>query len=68
MCAAAGHLLTADITGDIQQQPVSAAFERITQAAGLYDVWSEIQANAVTDADQWGQHVTQGVAWSMIGE
>ena len=61
-------LLTTDIVGGMQQQPISAAFERITQAASLYDAWSETQINAVTDADQWAQHATQGVAWSMMGE
>ena len=54
-------------TSNIQQQPVSAAFERIAQAAGLYETWSDTQSHALTDAEQWGQHAVQSVAWEIMG-
>ncbi|KAI0695904.1 hypothetical protein BC835DRAFT_1272629 [Cytidiella melzeri] len=49
------------------QQPLSAAFERIAQAASLYDLWAESRRDQVTPQEQWGTHVVQSIVWSMMG-
>lgn len=51
----------------MQQQPLSASFERITQASVLYDAWSDTQNQMITEAEQWGVHAVQSVAWNMLG-
>ncbi|OCH95526.1 hypothetical protein OBBRIDRAFT_816439 [Obba rivulosa] len=48
-------------------QPLSAAFERIIQAVGLYDHWIDVQGAAFFESEQWGQHAVQSVVWSMHG-
>ena len=52
---------------DTQQQPMSRAFEKATEGAILYDVWSDYQHDLVTDAEQWGSHCVQAVAWDILG-
>ncbi|KZT68114.1 hypothetical protein DAEQUDRAFT_339649 [Daedalea quercina L-15889] len=49
------------------QQPLTAAFERIIQAVGLYDHWINLQRAPFIEAEQWGPHSIQGVVWSMHG-
>jgi hypothetical protein len=49
-------------------QPLSAAFEKIIQAIGLYDHWIDVQGNHLDDAEQWSQHAVQSVVWSAAGE
>ncbi|EMD38521.1 hypothetical protein CERSUDRAFT_82798 [Gelatoporia subvermispora B] len=48
-------------------QPLSAAFEKIVQAVGLYDHWIDAQGAAFVESEQWGQHAVQSVVWSMHG-
>lgn len=50
-----------------QQQPLSAAFERIMQAVGLYDHWINLQRAPFIEAEQWGAHSVQSVVWIMHG-
>jgi hypothetical protein len=59
----------------IQQQPLSASFEKIVQALGVYDYYSESQRarpqgadpGAGMNADQWGFHAVQAVVWDAVG-
>jgi hypothetical protein len=50
-----------------QQQPLSASFEKIVQAMGLYDHWTDVQSDTVVDAEQWGQHAVQSIVWYAAG-
>ncbi|KAI0006228.1 hypothetical protein BJV74DRAFT_880515 [Russula compacta] len=49
------------------EQPLSAAFEKIVQAVGLYDHWIDIQGNYLNDSEQWSQHAVQSIVWSAAG-
>ncbi|KIY50891.1 hypothetical protein FISHEDRAFT_37690 [Fistulina hepatica ATCC 64428] len=49
------------------EQPLSAAFERIVQAVGLYDHWLEISPMNVLDKDQWACHAVQAITWTIAG-
>jgi anaphase-promoting complex subunit 5 len=50
-----------------QQQPLSASFEKIVQAMGLYDHWTDVQSVTALDAEQWGQHAVQSIVWYAAG-
>ena len=50
-----------------QEQPLSAAFEKMVQAVGLYDHWIDVQGNYLDYADQWSQHTVQSVVWTAAG-
>jgi len=49
------------------EQPLSAAFEKIVQAVGLYDHWIDMQGNFLEDSEQWSQHTVQSIVWSAAG-
>ncbi|KAI0030755.1 hypothetical protein K488DRAFT_87485 [Vararia minispora EC-137] len=49
------------------EQPLSAAFEKLTQAIGLYDHWIDVQGHIPDDREEWGQHAVQSVIWSAAG-
>ncbi|KAI0316674.1 hypothetical protein OF83DRAFT_1172648 [Amylostereum chailletii] len=49
------------------EQPLSAAFEKIVQAVGLYDHWIDVPGNVPDYSDQWGHHAVQSVVWSAAG-
>ncbi|KAF8258613.1 hypothetical protein EI94DRAFT_1621071 [Lactarius quietus] len=49
------------------EQPLSAAFEKMVQAVGLYDHWIDVQGNYLDYADQWSQHAVQSIVWSAAG-
>lgn len=51
-----------------QDQPPSAAFEKIMQAIGMYDHWIDSQHATPVESDQWGQHAVQAYVWRLIGE
>lgn len=51
----------------LQDQPLSAAFERIMQAIGMYDHWTDVQHATPVEAEQWGQHAVQAYVWRLIG-
>ncbi|KAJ7063271.1 hypothetical protein C8F01DRAFT_984862 [Mycena amicta] len=48
-------------------QPLSASFEKIIQAIGLYDHWFDTQPIAPREDEQWAQHAVQSVVWSAAG-
>lgn len=50
------------------EQPLSAAFEKIAQANGLYDHWIDVQGHSPDYAEQWSQHAVQSFVWSVAGE
>jgi anaphase-promoting complex subunit 5 len=52
----------------VKEQPLSASFERIVQAIGLYDHWSEVQQGGPVEAEQWAQHAVQAIVWTAAGE
>ncbi|PCH38233.1 hypothetical protein WOLCODRAFT_64717 [Wolfiporia cocos MD-104 SS10] len=49
------------------QQPLTASFEKIVQAVGLYDHWLDIQKGVFIESEQFGQHAVQSVVWMMQG-
>jgi len=49
------------------EQPLSAAFEKIVQAIGLYDHWMDMQGYFLEDPEQWSQHAVQSIVWSAAG-
>ncbi|THH12641.1 hypothetical protein EW146_g7506 [Bondarzewia mesenterica] len=49
------------------EQPLSAAFEKIAQAVGLYDHWIDVQGHLPEHAEQWSQHAVQSFVWSAAG-
>ncbi|KAH9951375.1 hypothetical protein B0H21DRAFT_849637 [Amylocystis lapponica] len=49
------------------QQPLTASFEKIMQAIGLYDHWIDVQGGAFVEAEQWAQHTVQSVVWGTAG-
>ena len=51
-----------------QEQPLSASFEKLMQAIGLYDHWAESQHTMSAETDQWSQHAVQSVIWSAAGD
>lgn len=50
-----------------QEQPLSASFEKLVQAVGLYDHCVDAQTIPIVEAEQWGQHAVQSVLWSAAG-
>lgn len=61
------HDVSPPTTCDPQEQPVSATFEKIWEAAALFGHWTQSHRDAVTDGDQWGLHAVQAVAWENLG-
>ncbi|KAA1469483.1 hypothetical protein DENSPDRAFT_835114 [Dentipellis sp. KUC8613] len=49
------------------EQPLSAAFEKIVQAIALYDHWTDVQGHIPESATQWSQHAVQSIVWSAAG-
>jgi len=49
------------------EQPLSAAFERIVQAIGLYDHWVDMQGYFLEDSEQWSRHAVQSIVWNAAG-
>ncbi|KII88563.1 hypothetical protein PLICRDRAFT_110769 [Plicaturopsis crispa FD-325 SS-3] len=49
------------------EQPLSASFEKLVQAVGLYDHCVDAQTIPIVEAEQWGQHAVQSVLWSAAG-
>jgi len=49
------------------EQPLSAAFERIVQAIGLYDHWIDMQGYFLEDSEQWSRHAVQSIVWNAAG-
>ncbi|KAF8478458.1 hypothetical protein DFH94DRAFT_749935 [Russula ochroleuca] len=49
------------------EQPLSAAFEKIVQAIGLYDHWIDMQGYFLEDPEQWSHHAVQSIVWSAAG-
>lgn len=46
---------------------MSAAFQKVIQAIGLYDHWVDVQSAISEDAEQWAQHAVQGILWAEAG-
>ncbi|KAI0748037.1 hypothetical protein C8Q80DRAFT_1103902 [Daedaleopsis nitida] len=49
------------------QQPLTASYERITQAIGLYDHFIDVQSGQYVESEQLAQHVVQSVVWDTFG-
>lgn len=49
------------------QQPLSATFEKITEALAAHDYWTDKHMFYPVESEQWAQHAVQSVAWSMAG-
>ncbi len=50
-----------------QQQPLSAAFERIVEAIGLYDHYVDVQGGQFIESEQLAQHAVQSIVWGTFG-
>ena len=48
----------------VQQQPLSAAYERIIQAIGLYDHYLDVQGGLFVESEQYAQHAVQSIVWN----
>lgn len=51
----------------MQEQPLSAAFEKLTQAIGLYDHWIDTQGQIPHDKEEWSHHAVQSILWQEAG-
>ena len=51
----------------VQQQPLSAAYERIIQAIGLYDHYLDVQGGLFVESEQYAQHAVQSIVWNTFG-
>ena len=51
-----------------QQQPLSAVYERIVQAVGIYDHYLDVQGGLFVESEQYAQHAAQSVLWSTFGQ
>ncbi|TFY82669.1 hypothetical protein EWM64_g1341 [Hericium alpestre] len=49
------------------EQPLSASFEKLVEAIGLYDHWIDRQGHFPDDIYQWGQHAVQSIVWNAAG-
>ncbi|KDQ60855.1 hypothetical protein JAAARDRAFT_31853 [Jaapia argillacea MUCL 33604] len=49
------------------EQPLSASFERVTEAIGVHDQWVDGQGNLASESEQFGQHAVQSILWSAAG-
>ncbi|KAG6818143.1 hypothetical protein H0H87_000048 [Tephrocybe sp. NHM501043] len=61
------HYLRNEVTAARKDQPMSAAFSKISEAAGLYDNWLEAQGAPLLEEEQWASHAVQSVVWDAIG-
>ena len=52
----------------IQQQPLSATFDKIVQVTALYDNWSDFQHHRAVSSEQWAQHTVQAIAFDLLGK
>jgi hypothetical protein len=51
-----------------QDQPLTAAFNKIFQAVGLYDHWLDVQLALPVEDQQWAQHAIQSIIWNEAGQ
>ncbi|KZV72911.1 hypothetical protein PENSPDRAFT_674774 [Peniophora sp. CONT] len=51
----------------LSEQPLSAAFEKLTQAIGLYDHWIDSQGQIPHDKEEWSHHAVQSILWQEAG-
>ncbi|CAL1704828.1 unnamed protein product [Somion occarium] len=59
--------LLSDVKKLLQNQPLSASFEKISQAVSLFDTWYDFHRGFVTDSEQWAQHAVQSSVWDSAG-
>lgn len=46
---------------------MSAAFKKLAETLGVFDLWSETRSNSLPESDQWAHHAVQAVAWDATG-
>ncbi|KAI0374802.1 hypothetical protein BV20DRAFT_986672 [Pilatotrama ljubarskyi] len=49
------------------QQPLTAAYEKLMQAIGLYDHYIDVQGGLFMEHEQYAQHAVQSIIWSFFG-
>ncbi|KAI0646968.1 hypothetical protein C8Q79DRAFT_957197 [Trametes meyenii] len=49
------------------QQPLTAAYEKVMQAIGLYDHYIDVQGGLFRDSEQYAQHAVQSIIWNIFG-
>ncbi|KAH9854144.1 hypothetical protein C2E23DRAFT_914573 [Lenzites betulinus] len=49
------------------QQPLTAAYEKVMQAIGLYDHYIDVQGGLFMESEQYAQHAVQGLIWNFFG-
>lgn len=51
----------------LQEQPLSAAFEKIVNYIGWFDHWVDVGGGIPNDRENWGQHAVQSILWCTSG-
>ena len=51
-----------------QQQPLTAAYEKLIQAVGLYDHYIDVQGGLFVESEQYAQHAVQSIIWNFFGQ
>ncbi|KAL7283326.1 hypothetical protein ACG7TL_002755 [Trametes sanguinea] len=49
------------------QQPLTAAYEKVMQAVGLYDHYIDVQGGLFLESEQYAQHAVQSIIWNFFG-
>ncbi|KAI0781023.1 hypothetical protein BD413DRAFT_501848 [Trametes elegans] len=49
------------------QQPLTAAYEKVMQAIGLYDNYIDTQGGLFVESEQYAQHAVQSIIWNFFG-
>ncbi|KAI0664893.1 hypothetical protein C8Q70DRAFT_1049092 [Cubamyces menziesii] len=49
------------------QQPLTAAYEKLIQAVGLYDHYIDVQGGLFVESEQYAQHAVQSIIWNFFG-
>ncbi|CDO70809.1 hypothetical protein BN946_scf184798.g125 [Trametes cinnabarina] len=49
------------------QQPLTAAYEKVMQAIGLYDHYIDVQGGLFMESEQYAQHAVQSIIWNFFG-
>jgi anaphase-promoting complex subunit 5 len=51
----------------VQEQPLSASFVKIAEAAGVFNYWCDRKMGTVKESDQWALHAVQANVWTAVG-
>ncbi|KAF5385526.1 hypothetical protein D9757_005432 [Collybiopsis confluens] len=52
---------------ETNEQPMSASFQKIVEAAGVFDHWCDGRVSTAQESDQWALYTVQATAWNAAG-